>query len=137
MRLTVQQVGYVEDPDGDESLVVGLAGTDEGGVWRSFEVQRSTYEPDEQDVRGGMDSYCVSTERGLTVYGCLTGVRLTEMTLTLEFAAEDARILEISTPVDADLGESGANLPELSTKLRAILDWGNDDKRPQLTGFIS
>ncbi len=50
---------------------------DGAGVRTSFSNQRSTYEPDKQEVRSGMDSYCVSTERGVTVYGCLRGVQLT------------------------------------------------------------
>jgi hypothetical protein len=46
-----------------------------------------------------MDSCCVSTERGFTVYGCLRSVRLTGALLTLQFTVEDAEILDVATPV--------------------------------------
>ena len=93
MRLTAAEVGIFEDYGDDETLEVGIAGVDGAGVRRSFSIQRSTYEPDDQEVRAGMDSYCVSTERGFTVYGCLRSVRLTGALLTLQFAVEDAEVL--------------------------------------------
>ncbi|MER6663600.1 Imm10 family immunity protein [Amycolatopsis japonica] len=135
MRLAAAEVGFFEDYEDEEALEVGVAGVDESGTPRSFSFQRSTYEPDEQEIRSGMDSYNVSTERGLTVYGCLRGVRLSEMVLTLEFSAEDAEILEISTPVEVNLSEAGMDEENLARKLREILDWGSPEKRPDLVGL--
>ncbi|MFI6304025.1 Imm10 family immunity protein [Amycolatopsis thailandensis] len=135
MRLAAAEVGFFEDHEDEEALEVGVAGVDESGTPRSFSFQRSTYEPDEQEIRSGMDSYNVSTERGLTVYGCLRGVRLSGMVLTLEFSAEDAEILEISTPVEVNLTEARVDEENLSRKLREILDWGSPEKRPDLIGL--
>ncbi|MFD5004940.1 Imm10 family immunity protein [Streptomyces mutabilis] len=135
MRLTAAEVGFFEDYEDEEALEVGIAGVDESGVSRSFSVQRSTYEPDEQEIQSGMDSYNVSTERGLTVYGCLRSVRLSNGVLNLEFAAEDAEILEISTPVEVNLREARVDEEELLRKLREILDWGSPEKRPDLIGL--
>ncbi|MFD5093700.1 Imm10 family immunity protein [Amycolatopsis thailandensis] len=135
MRLAAAEIGFFEDHEDEEALEVGVAGVDESGTPRSFSFQRSTYEPDEQEIRSGMDSYNVSTERGLTVYGCLRGVRLSGMVLTLEFSAEDAEILEISTPVEVNLTEARVDEENLSRKLREILDWGSPEKRPDLAGL--
>ncbi|WP_207897219.1 Imm10 family immunity protein [Amycolatopsis pittospori] len=135
MRLTAVEVGYFEDYEDDETVEVGIAGVDGAGVRRSFSIQRSTYEPDEQEVRSGMDSYCVSTERGVTVYGCLRGVRLTGAQLTLEFTAEDAAILDVPIAVEADLSGSRTDDVVLSGRLREILAWGAHDKRPELIGL--
>ncbi|MFJ8916414.1 Imm10 family immunity protein [Amycolatopsis sp. NPDC102389] len=135
MRLIAAEVGFFEDHEDEETLEVGIAGVDGAGVRRSFSIQRSTYEPDEQEVQSGMDSYNVSTERGLTVYGCLRVVRLTGALLTLEFTAEDARILEVSAPVEVDLSGSGVNDADVSGWLREILDWGAPEKRPELIGL--
>jgi hypothetical protein len=135
MRLTAAEVGFFEDYEDEEALEVGLAGVDEAGVPRSFSIQRSTYEPDEQEVQSGMDSYNVSTERGFTVYGCLRSVRLSNLVLALEFTAEDAEILEISTPVEVNLSEAQVDEENLSRKLREILDWGSLEKRPELIGM--
>ncbi|MEV5581614.1 Imm10 family immunity protein [Streptomyces parvus] len=135
MRLTASEVGFFEDYEDEEALEVGLAGVDEAGAPRSFSIQRSTYEPDEQEIQSGMDSYNVSTERGFTVYGCLRSVRFSNLVLTLEFTAEDAEILEISTPVEVNLGEAQVDEGNLSRKLREILDWGSLEKRPELIGM--
>ncbi|MGW5396564.1 Imm10 family immunity protein [Streptomyces sp. NPDC003952] len=135
MRLTATEVGFFEDYEDEEALEVGVAGVDESGVPRSFSFQRSTYEPDEQEIRSGMDSYNVSTERGFTVYGCLRSVRLSNLILTLEFAAEDAEVLEISTPVEVNLSEAQVDEGDLPRKLREILDWGSREKRPDLIGL--
>lgn len=132
MRLTATEVGFYEDYEDDETLAVGLAGVDEAGSRRSFSIQRSTYEPDEQDIRLGMNSYNISTERGFTVYGCLHRVQLTDSVLSLTFTTEDAEILEISTPVEVNLTEATAELAVLVGKLREILDWGAPEKRPEL-----
>lgn len=135
MRLAAAEVGFFEDYEDEEALEVGFAGVDEAGVPRSFSIQRSTYEPDEQEIQSGMDSYNVSTERGFTVYGCLQSVRLSNLVLTLDFTAEDAEILEIWTPVEVNLREAQIDGDNLSRKLREILEWGSLEKRPELIGM--
>lgn len=134
-RLTATEVGFFEDYEDEEALEVGITGIDDSGARRSFSIQRSTYGPDEQDVESGMDSYNVSTEQGFTVYGCLRRVELAGPLLTLELLAGDAAILEVSTPLEVDLNESGVDRANLSTKLREILDWGSQEKRPELIGL--
>jgi hypothetical protein len=135
MRLTAAEVGFFEDYENEEALEVGVAGVDESGVPRSFSIQRSTYEPEEQDIQYGMDSYNVSTEQEFTAYGCLRSVGLSNSVLTLEFAAEVAEILEISTPVEVDLSEVQVDGEVLTRKLAEILDWGAPEKRPDLTSL--
>ncbi|WP_197043692.1 Imm10 family immunity protein [Saccharothrix sp. NRRL B-16314] len=135
MRLNAVQLGFFEDYEDEEALEVGISGIDDAGVRRSFSIQRSTYQPDEQEIRSGMDSYNVSTERGLTVYGCLRRVHITGAVLTLEFTAEDAEVLEVPTPVKVDLSGPEVDDADLAGKLRDILDWGAREKRPELIGF--
>lgn len=135
MRLTATEVGFFEDYEDEETLEVGVSGIDEAGVQRSFSIQRSTYEPDEQEVQSGMDSYNVSNEQGFTVYGCLRRVQLNGALLALEFTSEDAEILEISALVEVNLRDSGVDITNLSTKLSEILDWGSPEKRPELIGL--
>ncbi len=135
MRLTATEVGFFEDYEDEEALEVGVSGIDDAGVRRSFSIQRSTYEPDEQEVQSGMDSYNVSNEQGFTVYGCLRRVQLDGTLLALEFTAEDAEILEISTVVEVDLRDSGVDMANLSSKLSDIVDWGAAEKRPELIGL--
>ncbi|QLG36227.1 hypothetical protein HXS80_08905 [Streptomyces sp. CB04723] len=135
MRLAATEVGFFEDYEDEETLEVGVSGMDESGIPRTFSIQRSTYEPDEQEIQSGMDSYNVSTERGFTAYGCLRSVRFSHMVLTLEFSAEDAEILEISTTVEVNLNEAQVDAESFSRKLREILDWGSPGKRPDLIGL--
>ncbi|NEA09532.1 hypothetical protein G3I27_15285 [Streptomyces sp. SID10692] len=135
MRLAATEVGFFEDYEDEETLEVGISGVEESGVPRSFSIQRSTYEPDEQEIQSGMDSYNISTEQGFTVYGCLRSVRLSHMVLTLEFTAEDAEALEISTIVEVNLNEAQVDAENFSRKLREIVDWGSPAKRPDLVGL--
>lgn len=135
MRLTATEVGFFEDYEDEEALEVGVSGIDDAGVRRSLSIQRSTYEPDEQEVQSGMDSYNVSNEQGFTVYGCLQRVQLNGTLLSLEFTTEDAEILETSAVVEVDLRDSGVDIANLSTKLSEILDWGAREKRPELIGL--
>lgn len=135
MRLTATEVGFFEDYEDEEALEVGISGIDDAGGTRSISIQRSTYEPDEQEVRAGMDSYNISNEQGATVYGCLRRVQLNGHLLVFEFAAEDAEILGVSTRVEVDLRDSGVDNANLSRKLSEILDWGSRAKRPDLIGL--
>lgn len=135
LRLTATEVGFFEDYEDEEVLEVGISGVDDTGVRRSFSIQRSTYEPDEQDVRYGMDSYNISNEQGFTVYGCLRRVQLNGSLLSLEFTPEDAEILRILALVEVDLSDVGVNITDLSRTLSKILDWGSREKRPELIGL--
>jgi hypothetical protein len=135
VRLTATEVGFFEDYEDDEVLQVGISGIDDAGVRRSFSIERSTYEPDEHEVRYGMDSYNISNEQGFTVYGCLRRVQLNGSLLSLEFTAEDAEIFEIPTLLEVDLGDSGVDITNLSRRLSEILDWGSREKRPELIGL--
>ncbi|MFF2045092.1 hypothetical protein ACFVVX_32225 [Kitasatospora sp. NPDC058170] len=133
--MSAVEVGFFGDYEDEEALEVGIAGVDDSGVRRSFSIQRSTYEPDGQEIQSGMDSYNISTERGFTVYGCLRSVRRAGTLLTFEFTAEDAEILEISTPVVVDFRDSGVDSVNLARKLREILDWGSQERRSELIGL--
>lgn len=58
-----------------------------------------------------------------------------DLLLILKFVDRDAKILEVSNPVEVDLTESGFDGTHLSGKLRAILEWGSQEKRPELVGM--
>jgi hypothetical protein len=126
------EVGFFEDYEDEQAIEVGVAGTDESGEWKSFSIQRSTYEPDDQEVLAGMDSYCISDERGYATYGCLRRVRLMGSALVLEFRREDAEIFGISNNIEVDLGEAEVDVAVVWNKLKHIVDWGSVDKRPDL-----
>lgn len=135
MRMAATEVGFFEDFEDEEALEVAIGGVDEAGVRRSFSIQRSTYEPVEQEIQFGMDSYNVSTERGFTAYGCLCNVELPGYLLTMEFSADAAEALEIPALVELDLSATDIEEELLVTKLRDVLDWGNRSKRPSLIGL--
>ena len=136
MHLAAAEVGYFEDYEDEEALEVGIVGMDEVGVRRSFSFQRSSYDgPDEQDVETGMDSYNISTERGFTVYGGLQSVRLSGSLLSLELIAEDAQALDVESHIEVDLSDAHIDVATFSAKLRNILNWGSEQKRPEMIGL--
>lgn len=135
MQLRATEVGIFEDYDDEQAIDVGIAWVDEDGTPHSLSFQRCTAEPEEQDIRAGMDSYCVCTERGLTVYGCLQTVQLESGMLTLVFVAEDADIFGIPGSVTIDLRYAGVDEAIIADRLRDVLDWGSPARRPVLLGL--
>ncbi|PRH80201.1 hypothetical protein C6N75_05635 [Streptomyces solincola] len=134
MRLTATEIGFFEDYDDEETLEVAVAGATESGEDMSLSIQRSTYDPDEQEIEAGLDSYNISTERGFTAYGCLRSVQLTDALLTLEFTEEGAGALEVPSGVAVHLEGVDVDRAVLAARLREILDWGASEKRPHLGG---
>ena len=63
---------------------------------------------DEQDVRLGMDTYCVSTQAGAAHYGGITAVTLTGPELRIELSREAADELGLDQSLTLLLGDNAA-----------------------------
>ena len=87
----VARVASFERDDENEVLIVGFADSADGSGWALL-FQAATYEPEEQDVRGGMDTYCITNSDGsAVVYGGLRQAQLVGNDLTLLFTPDTAR----------------------------------------------
>ena len=101
IELTARVMGGEVD-DGDEVVEAGLAEHADGSGWALF-FQRTDYEPDEQDIRWGMDSYCLTTGGGLTVYGGLRRAELDGDVLRLILSSGAAEVLRLAEVVTVRL----------------------------------
>ena len=111
-------------------IMAGLS-EHEDGSGRGLTVQCAVAAPDDGDIATGMDSYCVSNELGLTVYGGVRSVRLRSRTLRSEFeptAAEglglDDAVVEITLEVDDE------SIEQLKSGLQRTFSYGRERSRP-------
>ena len=103
-----------------------------GGI--GLMIQRTTYEPEEQDIRAGLDTYCL-VNGALVDYGGVVRATRTGAVLDLELTAGAAEVLRLDERLRIHLdGEEGA-VETFFTGLRRVLDWGRADARPELVGF--
>ena len=86
----------------DEVVEAGLSEHAGGSGWALF-FQRTDYEPDEQDIRWGMNSYCLTTGGGLTVYGGLRRAELDGDVLRLTLSGGAADVLRLAEVVTVRL----------------------------------
>ncbi|MFE1290592.1 hypothetical protein [Streptomyces sp. NPDC058751] len=89
-------------------------------------------QPDEQDVRNGTDSYCVTNESGGVHYGGLKRVSLLPGLLTLSFGDEAVEALGLPSNVIPLEIAPEVDLLELRAGLQRVLTYGNPQKLPRL-----
>lgn len=131
VEVTARYFRFVEDED-DEVLEAGFAETEDGTGFVLL-IQRSLYEPEEQEVRLGMDTYCL-VSGGQSIYGGLRRAVRFDQRLDLTLSSEAAELLEL--PVDLQVRLDGeAAAAEVLDALPRIVMWGREEERPELLGF--
>jgi hypothetical protein len=123
--------------DADEVLIAGFAEFADGrGCALLF--QAATYEPEEQDERGGMDTYCITNGDGSAVeYGGLRQAQLVGNELSLHFTPETARTFGFDDEVKVRFEVDESALREFKDGFPQVVlvPWGRADQVPTLSGF--
>jgi hypothetical protein len=133
--LVAQAAGFEHDED-YEVVEAGFAqGVNGSGFALMF--QRADHEPDDQDVRLGMDTYCLTTGDGRTHYGGLLAAELDGDQLTLRLSADAAEIIGITEVTTVRLNVDPASLAAFRSGLPHVVNWGRSDAIPTLRGFES
>ncbi|MFH9736842.1 Imm10 family immunity protein [Streptomyces roseolus] len=102
----------------------------------AIEFQGGLEEPDEQDIRLGMDSYCVVTPDQNTAYGCLRTVELEGDLLRLTFDPAHLDDLGLDDPVvEAVLQAPTEDVIRMKETLQHVLTYGRTDALPVVTGI--
>lgn len=131
--IVAQAAGFEHDED-DEVVEAGFAeGADGSGFALVF--QRTDYEPDEQDIRLGMDTYCLTTGDGRTHYGGLLAADLDGGRLTLRLSRDAAETIGITEVTTVRLDVDAASLSALKNGLPQVVNWGRSEEIPTLRGF--
>jgi hypothetical protein len=135
-QIVARAAGFHRD-DATECLTAGFAELpDGGGLGLLFQI--STCEPDDQDLKFGWDTYCITTgdQRG-TCYGGLLQAHLVETELSLLFTPASASKLCLEAEVKVRLDVDERCLREFKDGFREVVlvRWGRADQVPTLSGF--
>ncbi|MFE6227983.1 MULTISPECIES: Imm10 family immunity protein [unclassified Streptomyces] len=129
----VANIAYGWHEDLPPGVHVPTAGVAESADEESFalDFQGGAEEPDEQDVRLGMDSYCVITPDQNAAYGCVRTVELERGLLRVTFDPASLEDLGLNDPVlEAVLHAPAEDVARMREALKRILAYGRPGAVP-------
>ncbi len=127
---TIRQVVVDNDPTSD-SITIGFGETscpDTAGL-----ILQSARVFDERDIAHGMNTYCLSTSNGATVYGGVERVTMRGHQLGIVLSSIAADALNIDKEVMLNLDVSESTIARLKEALRAVFHAGL--QQPVLEGL--
>lgn len=127
--MVVRRAVAEENPHGDVRTAA-MADTEDGDN-RYLIVQCLLSEPDAQNRRLGLDTYCLLNEEGAVHYGGVLSAVLRGR--TLEFAFDDDAAAELELPgstVALELRVPEEGIAELARGLARILTYGDPRQHP-------
>jgi hypothetical protein len=135
ISLAVGAAGVEEHPP--FLLLAGFAESADGGWSFAFQcdLRVNDYEQDSNWPEG--ESYCVSTERGLTRYGCVREIEVREgVVIRVAFTEGAVRDLRLpGSEYEFRVAADGADMPGLLAVLRQILTCGRPEYCPRILGM--
>ena len=115
----------------DEYCLVAAVAEREDGTGRALMFQAGEEPPDEQDVRLGMDTYCVVTDDQGTAYGCVRELSIDGDRMRVVVSDEALADLGLSHGViQVRLAVPSESVEVLREYLGRILAYGRPDARP-------
>ncbi|GAA4946235.1 Imm10 family immunity protein [Actinoplanes utahensis] len=128
--MPIEFVAHVTGVDDEDCLVAGIAERADG-TGRALIFQAGQEPPDDQDVRLGLDTYCLVTENHGTAYGCVRELTIDGDRLHLEVSADALDDLGLTdTAIRVRLAVPPASIEVLRDHLGRILIYGRADARP-------
>ena len=115
-KITAQMVSVWRD---DSLAGVALAERDDSSGW-NLVFERALAFTD-ADRRTGQDTYCITNEAGVAVYGGVTSWAVAGKDLTLALAEKTATDLGLARQLTIELAFAPASIKELDTALAEIL----------------
>ncbi|MEV4539324.1 Imm10 family immunity protein [Asanoa sp. NPDC049518] len=128
--MSIEFIARVAGVDDEYCLVAAVAEW-EDGTGRALMFQAGEEPPDEQDVKLGMDTYCVVTEDQGTAYGCVREVSIEGDRLRVVVSDEALADLGLDQGViEVQLAVPPESVEVLREYLGHILTYGRPDARP-------
>lgn len=117
-------------------LLAGFAEAADGGWAFAFQcdLRMSDYEEDSNWPEG--ESYCVSTERGFTRYGCVRKIEARGDIVRVDFTEGAVRDLQLAdSEYEFRVAADDVDMPGLLSTLRRILTCGRPEYHPRILGM--
>ncbi|WP_426502817.1 Imm10 family immunity protein [Dactylosporangium sp. McL0621] len=117
----------------DELCLVAAVGERDDGTGRALIFQAGHEPPDDQDVRLGMDTYCLVTETQGTAYGCVRELSISDGRMRV-LVAEDALVaLDLEdAEIVVELAADAESIEVFREYLTRILAYGRPEAQPKV-----
>jgi len=132
IRFSAAAGGAEQSPETEDGWFEVGVSENSDGTGRVLVFQCLLEEPDEQNRRLGMDTYCVSNESGGSTYAGVEAVEADSARLRVIFtdtAAEELELADKEVEVDVS-GLPGDTIADINAGLRKVLAYGREDARP-------
>ena len=131
--MSIEFVAHIVGVEDDEDCsVAGIAECDDGSG-RSLVFQAGAEPPDDQDVRLGMDTYCLVTEHHGTAYGCVRELTVDGDRMRVVLDSDALGDLGLSdAEIEIRLAVQPASIDALPNSLARILTYGRPNAQPAL-----
>jgi len=117
----------------DEDCLVAAVAEREDGTGRTLVFQAGLEPPDEQEVRLGMDTYCLVTENHATAYGCVRELVIDGDHMHVVISAGALADLGLNEAViRVELAVEAQSVELVRDYLERILTYGRRDARPEV-----
>lgn len=117
-------------------LLAGFAESADGGWSFAFQCDLRMNDYQEDSNWPGGESYCVSTERGFTRYGCVREIEALGDMVRVGFTEEAVRDLQLpDSEYEFRVAADDADMPRLLTMLRRILTCGRPEYHARILGM--
>ncbi|MES9537913.1 Imm10 family immunity protein [Actinomadura sp. NPDC000600] len=128
---TARAVG-AETYEDDECFIAGVA-EHEDGSGRQLTFMCSLYEPEDQDIATGMDSYCLVTPGQGTAYGGVREAVLKDRVLRIVVDPSNLEALGLNdSEIEVILDVEETQIRQFREGLRRVLAYGRPSERPAI-----
>ncbi|WP_426502824.1 Imm10 family immunity protein [Dactylosporangium sp. McL0621] len=130
--MPIEFVAHVAGVDDELCLVAAVAERDDG-TGRALIFQAGSEPPDDQDVRLGMDTYCLVTETHGTAYGCVRELSISGDRMRVVVAADALADLDLDdTEIVVQLAADARSVEVFREYLARILMYGRPEAQPRV-----
>ena len=128
--MPIEFIAHVTGVDDGDCLVAGVAERGDG-TGRALIFQAAHESPDEQEVKLGMDTYCLVTENHGTAYGCVRELTIDGDRMHVVVGLDALNDLGLDdSEIQVQLAVQPEAIDVLRDYLGRILTYGRSDARP-------
>lgn len=123
-------VAFASVEEDDDAFVVAFEETEDHG--HALFLMSDLEEPGDQEIKLGMDTYCLVNEHDVTFYGGIERAALEESVLELSLSQDAATALSLPRELTLRLDLDEETVDAVRDGLRWVLTFGNPMHHPAL-----